>query len=88
MKYIVFRKVTGSFQQEIPIIFPNSLVHLEVAQALSKIVGTSKVVAAGEFSSLDIEPNVSGRSSSIGIGSRGKIDERLIVGNDYNHGAL
>ena len=84
MKYIVFRTKDG--RQEIPIIFPNHLVHLEVAKAMSKIVGTSRIVAAGEFSSLEIEANCHGKSSTIGVKSRGKEDERLIAAFDYVFG--
>ena len=86
MKYIIFRD--RKLNREIPILFPNDLVHLEVAQALTKVVGTSIVVAAGEFSSLAIDPeDFGGNSTSIGIKSRA-LDGDLISGLDYNHGVL
>lgn len=84
MKYIIYRTIDG--RREIPIIFPNTLVHLEVAQALSKLVETSRIVAAGEFSSLSIEAECHGKSTTIGIKSREEIDDRLIANYDYSHG--
>ena len=86
MKYIVFEKTILGMKQEIPIIFPNLLVHLDVAKALTKVVETSRIVAAGEFSSLDIDAEVGGKSTSIGIKSRGKKDEILIAYCDYTGG--
>lgn len=86
MKYIVFRTIDG--RQEIPIIFPNILVHIEVAQALAKLVKTSRVVAAGEFSSLDIDANCHGKSTTIGIKSREDEDDSLISNYDYHFGML
>ena len=86
MKYIVFRTLDG--RQEIPIIFPNTMVHLEVAQALVKLVGTSRVVAAGEFSSLDIDATCHGSSTTIGIKSREKQDSLMIGNYDYHFGMV
>ena len=86
MKYIVFQTKDGC--QEIPIIFPNTLVHIEVAQALSKIVGTSRIVAAGEFSSLDIDATCHGKSTTIGIKSREDDDAQLISNYDYHFGMV
>jgi hypothetical protein len=86
MKYIIFRD--RKLNREIPILFPNTLVHLDVALALSKVVGTSIVVAAGEFSSLAIDSEAFyGQSTSIGIKSRA-IDGDFISGLDYNHGVF
>ena len=86
MKYIIFRD--RKLNREIPILFPNDLVHLDVAMALTKVVGTSIVVAAGEFSSLAIDSEAfTGESISIGIKSRA-LDGDLINGFDYNHGVL
>jgi hypothetical protein len=84
MKYIIFISKDG--RQEIPIIFPNNLVHLEVAQAMSKLVGTSRVVAAGEFSSLAIDAECNGKSTTIGVKSREEQDDRLISNYDYTFG--
>lgn len=87
MKYIVFQHDIAGIKQEIPIIFPNNLVHLEVAKALTKVIGSSRIVAAGEFSSTDIEADsIGGESTTIGIKSRKMQDKKLIWGIDYTQG--
>ena len=87
MKYIIFTKLIGDLPQEIPILFPNELVHLEVAKALVKVVGTSKIVAAGEFNSMQINSEgFHGKSVSIGIKSRGPRDGVMISLVDYLKG--
>ena len=86
MKYIVF--LSAENDREIPIIFPSTLVHLDVAKVMSKVVGTSKVTAAGELSSLDIDATCHGESTTIGIKSRGEVDSRLIAAYDYSFGMV
>jgi hypothetical protein len=87
MKYIIYTRDYFGVRQEIPIIFPNQLVHLEVAKALKSVVGSSKIVAAGEFSSLNIDSDgFIGKSTTIGIRSRGKRDGKLIAMFDYKQG--
>jgi hypothetical protein len=87
MKYIIYIRDYCGVRQELPIIFPNQLVHLDVAKALKGVVGSSKIVAAGEFSSADINPNgFGGSSETIGIKSRGKKDGRIVSSFDYLQG--
>lgn len=84
-KYIVF----GAGLMEIPVIFPDRLVHVDVAKAIVRAlprvrVVACKVVSAGmlEFPSLECH----GRSETLGIDSRGEEDSRLILMYDYLHG--
>lgn len=87
MKYIIYKRTYCGVEQEIPIIFPNQLVHLDVAKALKDVVGSSKIIAAGEFSSLNISAeNFNGASQTIGIKSRGDRDGKLIQTFDYMSG--
>ena len=87
MKYVIYQRNYCGMKQEIPIIFPNQLVHLDVARVLSKVIGSSKIIAAGEFSSMDIGgERFGGTSTSIGIGSRGKMDAAVISNFDYFQG--
>lgn len=88
MKYIVIKQNHGSFEQEIPIIFPESLAHASVFEAMKNCEGLKNVeaVSAGEFSSLDFEANCHGSSFSLKLESRRLHDMELIRQNDYKHG--
>lgn len=99
MKYIVIQMADRHGNaRELPIIFPNSLTHAVVAEAIQlseDLKGqNSKVVAAGEISSMCIansglgpDPFCHGKSESLGgIASRGSEDDALIYMHDYNHG--
>ncbi len=65
MKYIIFEKEINGLKHKIPIIFPNSLVHLDIAKALIPIVGTKRIVGAREINLGVISCH--GESSTIGI---------------------
>ena len=77
MKYIIYKRIYCGVEQELPIIFPNNLVHLEIAKALKDIVGSSKIIAAGEFSSMNIDDEGFSGKSDTGIKS-GKKDGDLL----------
>lgn len=83
MKYIIYERETLGMARKIPIIFPNELVHLDIAKALSKVIGSSRIVGAG-----DCYLTVAGVgrfSSTIGIKSK-EGDEELINNYEYFHG--
>jgi hypothetical protein len=105
VKYIILQTSTrlkGSKEplvREYPILFPDELVHADVAEALqfcaglkSAAPGVSKatVVAAGFFSSMDLNGiSCFGKSESLGgIKSRAAQDDRLIKMLDYEHGVV
>jgi len=98
MKYIVIKVDQGRIVREIPIIFPDDLVHKEVLDAVRTMRGFSSVpcVSAGFVSSLDVglHPvrdgyiNCYDGSASVGVNSRGAVDALLISEMDYSHGIL
>lgn len=95
MKYVVIEVTISDDVREMPIIFPNALVHSVVADAV--IVGMQeqwknakyKAVSAGEISSMDVgDGSCSGGSETLKLKSRGKLDDHLIRMHDYMHGII
>lgn len=89
MKYIVIQQTMGTITREFPILFPNELSHSEVADSLLKgcfELKDGKLVGAGEMSCMDIEPNCSGRSSTLNVNSREELDDQAFVMRDYTMG--
>lgn len=74
----------GDLKRKVPIIFPSSLVHSEIAKALCKVSGlSSRIVGAGELSI--VTTGCHGKSTTLGIGSK-KDDARIINNHDYSFG--
>lgn len=92
MKYIVLKQIGKHFSREVPIIFPNELVHSVVAEAIMDALEKEghktgfDVVSAGEFSSMDIQADCNGKSTTLNVKSRGDVDSRMITMYDYLHG--
>lgn len=91
MKYIVARLSVGiTLQYDWPIIFPDNLIHQEMARAvrpmLLQIATKVEWVAAGEYGPMN--GSCSGESKTLGLKSRGSVDEALIIGFDYNSGII
>lgn len=101
MKYVVIEIIdqteTGEFVREIPVVFPGSMVHSEVAAAITRVLRKNhpdgrtrqiKPVAAGFINSPDLaDIECHGESESLGgLKSRGRADVALIAMNDYYHG--
>lgn len=87
MKYVMFKKVTGTLTIYHPVIFPNHLVHADIAQALtgyqvSPPLAGFTVDSAGEWNGFEC----SGSSSTLGIDSKPERDTRIIAMNDYGGG--
>jgi len=80
MKYIMYIKEIEGIKRKIPIIFPDSLVHIEVAKALKDLVHTSKICSAGEINM--VASSTFGESTTLGIKAK-KEDVEII--NDYNY---
>jgi hypothetical protein len=87
MKYIVIQIPLSGVVRELPVLFPNLLVHSDVLEAMLSMpyLANGKGVAAGEFSSLDLDIQCAGTSVSTGLASR-KTDGDLIAMMDYCHG--
>ena len=92
MKYIMV-KITGEeLDQFVPIIFPNSLVHSEIAKSIKRMImwdrreGGVTIVSAGDYCIMN--RTCSGRSETLGLESRGMVDESIINMNDYHNGLV
>ena len=86
MKYIMFEhKVKDTATTMIPVIFPNTLIHKDVAEAITefhkkKYNADIKAVSAGEYNAQT--GFAFGKSESLGLSS-GKDDTQVINIIDY-----
>lgn len=88
MKYICFRKpISDGVFRDIPIIFPECLVHSLMAEALldSEELADAVIISAG-FVDIDCERTY-GKSESLNVESR-KSDRLLIDTYQYLHGIV
>lgn len=87
MKYIVLRQNFGSFAKEIPVIFPDVLVHSDVAETMKRLpeLRSADVISAGFVSSLDCDVACHGESTTLKLKSRGEQDSKFIKMYDYCH---
>lgn len=92
-KYIVLRRKGETLSYDFPIIFPDKLVHADVAKMLIQMMdwndrnpGATTVVSAGQIN-LD---NLAcfGESETLEIKSRGDDDTILIKNFPYMHGIV
>ena len=73
MKYIMFEVKVGNLTQKVPIIFPNNLVHADVAKRMKHCLIRDhnmdgvEVVAAGDA---HVEARCSGRSETLKLESQ------------------
>lgn len=91
MKYVVFKREHRGVVRELPVLFPEALVHAEVAKWLTSARGPLagySAVSAGFLSSLNVPAECHGKSDSLGLVSRGDEDSRLIAVVDYTHGIV
>lgn len=90
MKYIVLEAEIGDQVVELPIIFPNQLVHSDVYKALARLPEESlvvtRLVSAGFCNSAGINAGCHGNSGTLNKTARVGIDDHLIKWHDYNHG--
>lgn len=81
MKYIMFQDVDG---RKIPFIFPNNLVHSQVAEVIKPLLlRNSKIVSAGEIK-FSVK-NCNGNSETLRVGVL-KGDANIIHEYDYCFG--
>ncbi len=93
MKYIVVEIKNGETKREWPIIFPDTLVHRQVADIVQDHLAIdlkqdSKAIAAGSISFFGGKVRCFGESETLNLESRGKEDEKLIKMFDYLHGIV
>lgn len=89
MKYIVIEVPLGTeLVREIPVIFPNEIVHADMAETLIRMCPEfekGKAISAGFVNSMDLTAPPHGKSDSLKVESR-REDARLILMHDYLHG--
>ncbi len=89
MKYVVIQVPLGKeLLREIPVIFPNEIVHLDIAKTLIAMCPgfeKGKAVSAGFVNSMDIDAPLHGKSDSLKLITRDE-DKSLVQMNDYLHG--
>lgn len=90
MKYIVMQvksKKVGTL--EIPFLFPEIVVHSDMAKAAAHLLrgqfqdGVIVPISAGFFCSPDLDIVCHGKSESLNLESRPKVDSQLIMMSDY-----
>ncbi|WP_431222233.1 hypothetical protein ACQ86O_17925 [Serratia sp. L9] len=91
MKYIMLR-VDKPMAREIPIIFPDNLVHADVVNAMRTLVAypgmaNATVVSAG-YCNLNLSAECHGESTTLNVSSRESEDNLVINTYDYTHGLL
>ena len=85
MKYIMFKQEKNGLVELIPILFPNKLVHKDVADALQQdVLKGCSIHSAGSISPLNLIPE--GHSETLGIKSDPITDEYVIKMVDYGGG--
>ena len=93
MKYIIVQIKNGETKREWPIIFPDMMVHRQVAETtkwhlMRHHEQECRIIAAGSISFFGGEVRCSGESETLNLESRGKEDEKLIKMFDYLHGIV
>lgn len=83
MKYVMFEKRTKGMSHLVPIIFPSSLVHADVAEALKTVLKGYKPTSAGEVSPMIMAAH--GESTTLKLKANPR-DTQVIMLNDYGVG--
>lgn len=84
-KYVMLEMPCGGVRRRIPIIFPDILVHADVAAAVQSLpmMGEAKPIAAGSIDLMAAECH--GKSTTLNV-SAGETDAELINTFPYFHG--
>lgn len=87
MKYIMLRVKLGDIERDVPIIFPDALVHERVEKIMTQLPELSLAVpvSAGFVDVTDAE--VFGKSETLKMSAR-RQDGRIIRTYDYTHGII
>lgn len=89
MKYIVLKHTIGGVKRELPIIFPTSINHDDMATVTKCIFDEdnveTEVVSAG-FVEVNARMYCTGKSETLSIESRGHDDSVLMRTLEYTHG--
>lgn len=93
MKYIIVQIRNGDIVCEWPIIFPDMLVHRQIAETIKWHLvryhdQDARIVAAGSASFFGGKVRCFGESETLNVESRGNEDVKLIKMFDYLHGIV
>lgn len=89
MKYVMLEVSLKEVKKKVPIIFPDFMIHEDIAKAAVNILSQhhnlyeAEVVSAGDLN-LYVE-SVSGRSTTLGI-KADSLDREVINNYEYCHG--
>lgn len=90
-KYVMFEvEMDEHTRKMVPIIFPDFMIHEDIAKTTVKLLKSTHKMDAKVFSAGDIQfeyPICSGRSSTLKIDSDDE-DRRIISTYDYFHGIV
>lgn len=94
MKYIVVEVTQAGIVRELPFIFPEAFVHKSMFGYVQREylfehqADSVRCVGAGFINSVGVAPagGCYGESESLGVKSRGELDDKLIPSLDYTHG--
>lgn len=84
MKYIMLKKDKEGVQHYVPVIFPTTLVHEDIANAMLDVLPDYEVHSAGEISPFTLG-DVHGSSETLNVKSD-PADSQRIKMNDYFYG--
>ncbi len=90
-KYVMFENQIGDTKILFPVIFPDKMVHDDVAKALCSVMpgwkfGNVRPVTAGTIEHLEVD-GLGGESTTLGLKSK-KEDTHIIENYSYLHGML
>ena len=89
MKYIMLQIKTGGVSQRIPVLFPDALVHAEVAEALLKHIPTLKKAKTINAGTVKVHASVDEASESTTLELKAGSDDSMIINtHDFFHGIL
>lgn len=86
MKYVVFVKRAKTITIHVPVVFPNMLVHADVAKMMTCDIGPLagyKADSAGECSTFGHDFMCHGESTTLGLKAKPNRDSELLHMADY-----
>lgn len=89
MKYIMIeQKISGEVYRYTPVIFPDTLSHVDVAKAIEPLIKNGRTVSAGDIQmSLD-NVECSGNSITLQMDANPDRDSMVISAYDVMHGLV
>lgn len=82
MKYVMFTKRGKALTHHVPIIFPATMVHAQVAAAIAPLLEGFEVTSAGDVNA-NLGATCHGFSETLGLSADVERDSSVIAMNDY-----